>query len=39
MAEAQTALVGRDADADNLEIDSSTKVAGSLYKGTGCSGL
>ena len=32
MAEAQTQPVGRDAEADNMEIDSSTKVAGHCAK-------
>ena len=32
MAEVQTQLVGRDAEADNMEIDSSTKAAGHCAK-------
>ena len=35
MAEAQTQLVGRDAEAGNMKIDSSTKVAGHCAKRQG----
>ena len=39
MAEAQTQPEGRDAEVDNMEIDSSTIVAGSLCVDIGCSSL